>query len=245
MPKILGRQRSKLRLKKIFLPLHQMLSNDTRRKIKDIVSGTFIKGPQDTCTTIRNFLCESFATSRTVKTEFESQSIIKEEQSRHLKKYAKEQGLWMDKLPASIQYLTRGGEARVFLNNDSRSVLKVNDAIYYATWLEFFNSLLLHNTFFENTLYTFLGFIEEENTLNVVLKQPFIITDSMVHLDDIKKFLEFNGFINTRRQDYIHREFGLILEDMHDENVLVKSETLFFIDSVFFTITPETSVSGF
>lgn len=33
--------------------------------------------------------------------------------------------------------------------------------------------------------------------------------------------------------------FGLILEDMHDENVLVNSNTLFFIDSVFYTVTPE------
>lgn len=215
-----------------------MLPDDTRRKIEDIVSGTVIEGQQDTCTTIRNFLCQSFATSRTVKKEFESQSIIKEEQGCFLVNFAKEQGLWMDQLPDFIQYLTRGGEAKVFLDKDKRSVIKVNDAIYYATWLEFFNSLLLHNLFFENTTYTFLGFIEENNTLNAVLKQPFVITDSKVQLDEIKKLLEFNGFKNTRRQDYIHHELGLILEDMHDENVLVQSETLFFIDSVFFTIAP-------
>ncbi len=34
------------------------------------------------------------------------------------------------------------------------------------------------------------------------------------------------------------RELGLILEDMHDENVIVNSDTLFFIDTVFYTITP-------
>jgi hypothetical protein len=48
-------------------------------------------------------------------------------------------------------------------------------------------------------------------------------------LDDIKKLLEFNGFENTRRQDYFNPELGLILEEMHVENVLVKSEILFFI----------------
>lgn len=36
----------------------------------------------------------------------------------------------------------------------------------------------------------------------------------------------------------IHKELGLILEDMHDENVLVNSDTLFFIDTVFYTVTP-------
>ncbi len=48
--------------------------------------------------------------------------------------------------------------------------------------------------------------------------------------------MAFNGFVNTRRNDYLHTELGLILEDMHDENVIVNSETLFFIDTVFYTI---------
>lgn len=57
-----------------------------------------------------------------------------------------------------------------------------------------------------------------------------------VELADIKALLEFNGFVNTRRNDYQHDELGLILEDKHDENVLVNSETLFFIDTVFYTV---------
>jgi len=42
------------------------------------------------------------------------------------------------------------------------------------------------------------------------------------------------GFENTRRQDYYNKEFGLELEDMHDENVIVKDDLLFFIDTVFY-----------
>jgi hypothetical protein len=83
-----------------------------------------------------------------------------------------------------------------------------------------------------------LGFTKENNVLYAVLRQPFIIADSQVELSDIKKFLTFNGFENYKRTDYAHKELGLILEDMHDENVLVNSETLFFIDTVFYTVTP-------
>jgi len=83
------------------------------------------------------------------------------------------------------------------------------------------------------------GFAKEEGGLYAVLEQPFVVADAQAELDDIKKFLEFNEFENTRRNDYIHRKLGLILEDMHDENVLVNSETLFFIDSVFYTIRPD------
>lgn len=57
-----------------------MLPDDTRRKIKNIVAGAVIEGEQDPCTAIRNLLCSRFATSTTVKTDFESKSVIKEEQ---------------------------------------------------------------------------------------------------------------------------------------------------------------------
>jgi hypothetical protein len=49
--------------------------------------------------------------------------------------------------------------------------------------------------------------------------------------------LGYNGFENTRRQDYFNQDIGLILEDMHDENVILKDDTLFFIDTVFYTVT--------
>jgi hypothetical protein len=75
--------------------------------------------------------------------------------------------------------------------------------------------------------------------LFAVLKQPFITSDALVDLEDVKKLLRFNDFENSKRNDYIHKELGLILEDMHDENVIVNSDTLFFIDTVFYTVTPE------
>ena len=123
----------------------------------------------------------------------------------------------------------------VFLDIGSTHVLKINDAIYYATWLEYFNSLVLHNLIFKDTAYTLVGFIDLDNTLHTVVRQPFIITDGQAALDDIGTFLKHNGFKNTRRQDYFNKEYGLILEDMHDENVIVKSEKLF--SSGFLTIS--------
>jgi hypothetical protein len=215
-----------------------MLPDDTRNKIKDIVRGISIEGSHDTCTAIRNLLCGSFATSTTVKEEFESKSIIKKEQEIFLEKHCNSNNLWVIDFPGESQYLTRGGEARVFLDNDNKSVIKLNDAIYYATWLEFFNSLVLHNLIFINTTYHLLGFVKENNVLNAVLKQPYIKSDNQVDLNDIKRFLTYNEFELFKRNDYRNKELGLILEDMHDENVIVNSDTLFFIDTVFYTVTP-------
>ena len=215
-----------------------MLPDDIRSKIKNITAGIVIEGSQDNCTAIRNLLCASFATSTTVKTDFEGKAVVKKEQSLLLEAYCNEHQLWLIELPPQDRYLTRGGEARIYLHPDNRHVIKFNDGVYYATWLEFLNSILLHNLVFENTAYSLMGFAKEGESLLAVLKQPFIVADAQAELNDIKKLLEFNGFENSRRNDYINKGLGLILEDMHDENVIVNSETLFFIDTVFYTITP-------
>jgi hypothetical protein len=215
-----------------------MLTDDTRSKIENISAGVILKGQQDPCTTARNLLCASYPTSTTVRKDFESQSIIKKEQEHKLEEFCSNHGLWTGQLPSDQFFLKRGGEARVYLHEDGRHVIKLNDAIYYATWLEFLNSILLHNLIFPNTRYELIGFAKEDETLIGVLKQPYIISDALVDLNDVRAFLEFNGFSNTRRHDYEHKQLGLILEDMHDENVLVNSETLFFIDTVFYTVTP-------
>ena len=94
-----------------------MLEDAKREKIAHIVHGTVLEGQQDSLTTIRNLLCSSYPTSRTVKKNFESQLLVKKEQAEFL-----------------IQYCNRHNLYR-------RNVIKLNDAVYYATWLEFFNSV--------------------------------------------------------------------------------------------------------
>lgn len=213
-----------------------MLSNDTRSKIKNITAGNVIEGSTDTCTEIRNYLCSGFPTSTTVKKDFESKLLIKEEQANCLIAYSKQHNLWLSSLPVKGEYFARGGEASVYLDPNNLDVIKQNDAIYYATWLEYFNSIVLHNLIFPNTAYSFVGFYCENETLFAVVQQPFIVSDRDVEIGDIKQHLEYNGFENHIRHDYRHPELGLILEDMHDENVLVNQEVLFFIDTVFYTV---------
>jgi hypothetical protein len=214
-----------------------MLPDETKQKVAYIVHGNVLEGQADTVTTIRNLLCSIYPTSGTVKEHFEDKLLVKEEQAEFLINYCKSNNLLFNTLPSDEQYITRGGEALVYLAIDRRNVIKLNDAIYYATWLEFLNSVILHNLFFSNTAYNLLGFAIKENRLLAILQQPLIISDELVELDNIKEFLEFNGFKNTKRQDYENAELKLILEDMHDENVLRKAGILFFIDSVFYTIS--------
>ena len=87
-----------------------MFSNDTRNKIKNITEGIIIEGTTDNCTTVRNLLCAGFPTSTTVKTDFESKALIKEEQAILLEQYSAKNNLWITDLPGADRYLTRGGE---------------------------------------------------------------------------------------------------------------------------------------
>ena len=213
------------------------IDDDTRKRLIDIVKGTVLEREEDTCAAARNLLCASFRTSTTVKKDFESQSRVKKEQADYLRHHSTEKDWRVQNLPDENSYLARGGEAQVYFVADQKSVIKVNDGVYYATWLEFFNSIVIHNLLFEETAYTFLGFIEKEGSLLAVLRQPFIPSDAPVDLEDVKKLLAFNGFVNTKRNDYFNQDLGLILEDMHDENIIVNSNTLFFIDTVFYTVS--------
>jgi hypothetical protein len=72
-----------------------MLSNDTRKRLENIVRGIILEGEEDNCTAGRNLLCTSFRTSTTVKKDFEGQSIIKKEQAELLKFYSSNKNWWV------------------------------------------------------------------------------------------------------------------------------------------------------
>ena len=77
-----------------------------------------------------------------------------------------------------------------------------------------------------------LGFTSVGTHLFAVVEQRYV-QGEQADLADIRELLRFNGFENIKRQDYYNSELGLLLEDMHDENVIAKDGLLFFIDTVY------------
>jgi hypothetical protein len=113
-------------------------------------------------------------------------------------------------------------------------VFKLNDSIYYERWIDYFYNLLLHNYFFKDTAYKLVGFIKEKDQLLAVVEQNFVEITQLTDLQYVKDFLNSNGFESTKNNDYINKDLGIIIEDLHDENVLTKEGLLYFIDTVFF-----------
>ncbi|MEL1243068.1 hypothetical protein AAEO56_02245 [Flavobacterium sp. DGU11] len=131
------------------------------------------------------------------------------------------------------QYVSEGAEQKVYLK-DAEHVLKLNDAIYYESWEDYFYNLLLHNYFFPDTAYNLLGFTKDKNVLYAIVKQAYVSITDKTDLSRVKTFLEENGFENTRNNDYFNPQLQIILEDLHDENVLTRNDILYFIDTVFY-----------
>jgi hydrogenase maturation protein HypF len=168
----------------------------------------------------------------------EEKQLPKEEEAKSLKKFITENNLWVT--PNTKNFIAEGAEQKVYLNADGKSVTKLSDAIFYTSWQNFLNSLLLHNYFFPDTAYTLLGFTELNEIMFAVLNQSFVIANDYTDLKKVEEFMLSNGFLKKHplKNDYYHPSLGIILEDLHDENVLTSDSLITFIDTVFY-LTPQ------
>jgi hypothetical protein len=162
----------------------------------------------------------------------EKAKFLKEQETQVLVDFIENQNLWYKQIDES-RYIGEGAEQKIFEFTDPKFVLKLNDSIFYAFWKDYLNSLLLHNYFFPHLAYELIGFYKSDK-LYAVVKQPFVKSTESTNLNNVKEFLTANGFLNKKNNDYYHPGLGIILEDLHEENVLTEEGSLQFIDTVFF-----------
>ena len=208
------------------------MQNHLKNELHHIISGKSQVRFGATIQTIASYLSDGTQTSP----KAQDTKQIREQETKNLEEFISEKALWINDIDFS-KYVSEGAEQRVFLK-DSDHVLKLNDAIYYSYWKDYFHNLLLHNFFFSVTAYELVGFTKENNALYAVVQQSFVTITQTTDLEQVKAFLGSNGFINNRNNDYFNSDLGIILEDLHDENVLTKNDILYFIDTVFY-ITDE------
>jgi hypothetical protein len=198
-------------------------------EIQRITNGNVGKSPRNLIETACGVLSRSQSTAKKSATT----KYIKNEEEKLLSIWAENLQLWVEP-PKEIMYLTEGAEQKVYLAPNGKSVYKTNTGIFYLSWLDYFHSLCLHNLFFPATAYELIGLCKDDTQLLVLVKQPYVITTEPTDLALIRLFLESNGFSLQRNNDYKHQTLGIILEDLHDENVLTSQGVLFFIDTVFY-----------
>lgn len=217
------------------------MHNHLKNELHDIISGKSQVRFGTAIQTVAGYLSDGSQSG----SEIENSKQIREQETKKLEDFISKKRLWIEHIDFS-QYVSEGAEQRVFLK-DSDHVLKLNDAIYYSCWRDYFYNLLLHNFFFPDTAYELIGFTKDTNALYAVVKQSFVTITHTTDLGKVKDFLAANGFINNRNNDYINPDLGIILEDLHDENVLTKNEVKWNADkkvkvpSAWITAYPEAS----
>jgi len=208
-----------------------MSNNSIKQELYDVLSGKIKIRNGEPLQTIACYLRASQETSVIAK----SAKQFKREEAQRLKAFAVDSGFWIDRIDFE-NYVSEGAEQRVYLR-DSKHVMKLNDSIYYESWLDYLYNLILHNYFFEDTAYQLTGFTEFGGIIYSVVLQNYVSETGSTNMKHLNHFLQLNGFENIRNNDYMHKDLGIILEDLHDENVLTNNGVLYFIDTVFY-LTP-------
>lgn len=202
---------------------------DVKHELQGIISGVGNHATENLICTAAHHLRKSKEASRNTQ----ESKFTKEEEAEKLISWINDNKLWFTSHDES-RFIASGAEQSVYLDQDERYVYKLNDSIFYQSWSDYFNSLLIHNYFFPATAYELIGFYYSAQTLYSVVKQPFIEITEPTNIELVKNFLIKNGFQLKKNNDYFCPELGLILEDLHDENVLTNHGILFFIDTVFY-----------
>ena len=203
------------------------MQNHLKHELHNVLSGKSQVRFGAIIQSITSYLNDGTQTSAII----EDEKHFKKQETKRLEIYISAKNLWI--AIDLTQYVSEGAEQRVYLK-DTENVLKLNDSIYYNSWKDYFYNLLLHNYFFPDTAYHLIGFTKDNEILYSVVQQSYVSITSNTDLNQVKEFLTLNGFENNRNNDYINPELGIILEDLHDENVLTRNEVLYFIDTVFY-----------
>ena len=200
-----------------------------KNELQNIITGNGQIGDKNLIKTIQDVLRRN---EKSIQISSQNK-LVKSEEEIFLKNIIEAEDLTYKEEISESNYISEGAEQKVY-RLDDKYVIKLNDTIFYASWKDYFNSLLIHNYFFNSTKYELLGFKIINKKIFAVVKQRFVKADEIVDLEQVKSFLKFNNFRNVRNNDYQNDELGLIFEDLHDENVLINNGILYFIDTIFY-----------
>lgn len=159
----------------------------------------------------------------------------KESLLRDVVRRSKESQTWIEDIqPIAGKHLLRGGENDVYLSNDSKSVIKVNDFSYLpdnsTNFDSFMNRVDAHNELFPHDAITIIGFtLNSEGRVSVVLSQPYISNAREATQEEIDNFLEGMDFYTDMSGNWTDGTFDIA--DTKPNNVLVDEDgNLHFID---------------
>ena len=144
-----------------------------KHELQNIISGKSQVKHGTTIQAATNYIRNCKKTSDLAK----GSNDFKKQEEGYLIDFANQNALWRE---INIQdFISNGAEQLVYLK-DQKHVVKLNDAIYYASWEDYFINLLLNNYFFPDTAYQLIGFYKNEKGFYAVVEQIFVLANNKV-----------------------------------------------------------------
>ena len=117
-------------------------------ELQHIILGDEQAGRTSQLKKVQTFLSRHAETSSTAQ----NQKRFKSEETAELLNFARQEKLFYEQAISEKDFISSGAEQRVY-RLDETYVIKTNASIFYEYWLDYFNSLLIHNYYFPATAY--------------------------------------------------------------------------------------------
>ncbi|SOD13208.1 hypothetical protein SAMN06297358_1063 [Pedobacter xixiisoli] len=99
-----------------------------KNELRNVLSGKSKVRFGEIIQTISSYVRKSTETSTAIK----GTKLFRKQEEQVLEKFIIENNLWINDIDFS-KYVSEGAEQKVYLKDD-KHVIKLNDAIYYASW---------------------------------------------------------------------------------------------------------------
>jgi hypothetical protein len=163
---------------------------------------------------------------------------LQNRQEAALRNWAQASGLILDSESFERHWEEQGraGETEndIYYDSTGGRWFKRNNLSYHLSWADYFDRVALHSYLFPEAALRFEGFVETELGLRPIISQPDIQATRGATRNEVEAEMENLGFVRVRADDY-SRGDGVLVEDLHDENVFVdQNGHLAFIDPVIY-----------
>lgn len=160
--------------------------------------------------------------------------LVKPVEEKYLRLWAEKQNLLKDNAEFERNWNAQGrlGETEnsIYFDEKNQKWIKRNNLIYHSSYLDFFYRMALHNEMFPEAPLELLGFVESSEGLLPLISQPHVSAKKGASRDIVVPYMMKLGYENIpKTDDYINRQTGIRVEDLHDENVLVGDDGLLYV----------------
>lgn len=148
---------------------------------------------------------------------------------------AKETGMWIPYSEAMAMGVPApsGVENDVFFDQNTNTVVKINNLMISKSVLGLIRRILMHNNIFPHTRYSLEGFTGFGNgSIYPILRQDYVTDATYATHGEILDYMEALGFTQNGEASFTNG--GITIKDLRPRNVLKNKEgALFVIDADF------------